>query len=346
MMPVLALAVLMSSYMLTLALQMMQADHTVHLVSEALSPGGPDNSVKSIPWFESLADAATDDDEADDEAWQIAEINSFVERLASEPPLRNLKSECGKALENQRAKRQVWRDIVVDNPRQHEDRNQIMVSPKYNISYVLNQKAGTRSFLKLFSVIDNSSYTVWMPYSNSAMLPDQTAVRTLAHTFLFTFIREPVAAAYSAYAEVSHRVPGIVSTPCDAGNRRYKEYLTRLADGTLRHPVLYHSWPEALKVDVLSSLGRQAFDFVGQLETASADLRSMLSKVGVPVGDIDRGMKSFEKKHAHPRNTVCDGQIEASHTSSGLDETTWPLICNLYYVDLVCLGYPVPEQCT
>jgi len=330
---VLTLVVWMSSCMLTLALQI-HADSSpaaLHRVSETFSRGGNTAALHRVS--ETFSRGGP---------WQMT---SFTNSLASKPPLTKLTGKCGKELGKQRAKRQFWRDTVGQNREQHEDRNRVLFSPKYNIGYVFNQKVGTRSFLKLFHVLDKSSYEVWMPYSNSTMLPDQKVVQAFDHTFLFTFIREPVAAAWAAYAEVSHRVPHIVSTPCNAGNRRYKEYLTRLANGTLQNGELFHSWPEALKVDVLSPLGRQAFDFVGQLETVSTDLPIILSMAGVPVEDIDRSMTKLEDIE-HPRGSECDRQIQSSHTSSGLDETTWPLICNFYYVDLVCLGYPLPEQCS
>jgi hypothetical protein len=299
-----------------------------------LSPaaGVHGNDAGSIPWL-------------DDDLWQV--VDSKVRELhAFEPPLANLTADCSRALESERLKRKFWQDTVVDHPHRHGERNQITISPKYNISYVHNQKVGTPSFKHMFDCLDSNARNVWMPYSGAFHL-SAPSVRELRQTLLFTFVRDPVGAAWSAYTEVSHREPSMVSAPCNAGNRRYEEYLKKMAQGMLKHKTLFYSWPEALKVDVLIPLGRQKFDFVGRMETASADLRRLLFQAGVPEPDIGRCMAGvFEHGIQHDRDTVCDYQIQASHTHLGLDEATWPLLCKLYHVDMVCAGYPVPAQCS
>jgi len=302
-------------------------------VSEAPAAGVSHSHARSIPWL-------------DDDLWQSVD-SKFREFRAPEPPLAMPTVECSRALQEERARRQFWRDTVGDHPNMHGERNQITTSPKYNISYVHNQKVGTHSFKKLFGCLDNRSHTVWMAYSGSTQNPRSQGPRELGQTFLFTFVRDPVGTAWSAYTEVSHREPSLVSAPCNAGNRRYEEYLTQITNGTLKDKTVLYSWPQSLKVDVLTALFRRQFDFVGRWETASADLRRLLMQSGVPMREISRCLAdSFERGTQHDRDTVCDYQIEASHTHLGLDAETWPLLCKLYHVDMVCAGYPVPVHCS
>ena len=55
---------------------------------------------------------------------------------------------------------------------------------------------------------------------------------------------------------------------CDRGDARYEEFTKRLLGGGYLHTQAYHSWPQAVKMDVRLKGGAQGggYDFVGRWE--------------------------------------------------------------------------------
>merc|ERR1712187_602557 len=172
---------------------------------------------------------------------------------------------------------------------------------------------------------------------------------------VFTFVRDPLDTAYSAYKEVSHRRTkftntDIVNVPCDAGDLRYHAYLQALQNASVHYVETFHSWPQAVKTDVLSTLGRSSFDFIGRFENLEADLitifkmsRRMLRQVPSDFDDVFQSFNKtlLENTITHARGMQCDDQIAATGSVNGLKNwETCKLACEVYAVDFQCFDYP------
>merc|ERR1719188_342635 len=85
--------------------------------------------------------------------------------------------------------------------------NALHISHKFNFAYISNQKVGSRSFASAFNQIEKQygvgHEKIQLKYSGSGKSVDIS--EKLNGKILFTFVRRPLATAYSAYKEVSHR---------------------------------------------------------------------------------------------------------------------------------------------
>jgi hypothetical protein len=239
----------------------------------------------------------------------------------------------------------------------------IFISRRFNFAYIPNQKVASQSFRTAFD--DLANYDQWLehltiPYSASTEHDDIS--KDLDGMILFTFVRAPLDVAYSAYREVSHRASAykglqrtLVNVSCDEGDARFYTFLKALSDASLDYHEVYHSWPQVVKTDILSNLGRTTFDFIGRIENVDQDLKKLFQKVRdnlqVVPDDFDEMVVSFKEAFIstdgdHMRGTQCDDQIDESGSENGLaDPRVCPLACEIYSSDFDCFGYERPACC-
>lgn len=288
--------------------------------------------------------------------------------------------ECRNAIDHQRARfsshweRQATFEGMGFNG--HEIYSEVLVHEGLSLTYISNQKVASRSALNAFSAFDGQSQMYRLQYSGAQPheykeklgridMPhiDDThqwnltlSQEQVRNKFLFTIVREPLAAAWSAYTEVSHRTGRKydngdlqMTTPCNGGDDRYLEYLDLLKTGKIRHRQAFHSFPQVAKVDVLQGLNRSAFDFIVRLEHFDEDMKALFASLKSPPGEkvIQDFIYRFnEEEIEHPHDSKCDRAIAKTSSEHGFNEQTCKAACALYDIDFVCFNYPRPNCCS
>jgi hypothetical protein len=192
-----------------------------------------------------------------------------------------------------------------------------------------------------------------------------------------TFIREPLSTFVSGYLEVVERlatgirgsrrprveqasVPFMLtpcSTPDGDGSARLAALLTELRGGRLHHSLMFHLWPQVLKVDCLPH-HRRRLDYVGRVEYLEHDLGEMLQAHSTAVSSTldptyarrlavysatllneSDGANNRSKK---PSSLSSSSATAARHCRSvninNLSQRDKHTVCELLALDMECLG--------
>ena len=187
---------------------------------------------------------------------------------------------------------------------------------------------------------------------------DQWPVDT--DTVVFSFVREPVAHAVSAYLEVSERnarqveaypqhfrpdaTPPYLVMPCDSranATERFLSFLSSVEQQDALGDWFQHAWPQALKLNVAGRLSPR-FDAIGRVENLSTQLLAIagLSGNGKRPGldSAAQAARATRGEHVRSRSEPCAG-IDAG------DPRILRKICRLYAADFECFEYPRPAAC-
>ena len=180
---------------------------------------------------------------------------------------------------------------------------------------------------------------------------------------VFSFVREPVGHAISAYLEASFRIedllsrypnhfeangertPAVLSMNCQGrrnATARFLAYLDAIGSYALGD-WFYHSWPQALKIN---AVGRKAprFAAIGRLENFSSHLPAVLTATaGEGAANWTAAVARARRRHhategrAHPRCLAADVEQD--------DPRVLRKVCALYMADYACFLYPLPRAC-
>lgn len=262
----------------------------------------------------------------------------------------------------------------------HDIWDRIEFSNKYRIVYIDNEKAASTSILEALEAVGGTNRRLpgvakrlpkqygLSSFDDLARLRDlaPSALRSAAKDssdlrairkfnasewFVFTFVREPLACAWAAYKEVSHRQGFIKKSgrsadvlrklPCGQGDARYSAYLLALASGKPVSKQAYHAWPQVTKTGV----HKTQFDFIGRIENED-DFQRLADhpKIGMLPNDKLKFLRALQTgrhmhRSQHSRSLPCDVAIAKSSSPMGLSNLTRSLACELYQSDYVCFGY-------
>ena len=231
----------------------------------------------------------------------------------------------------------------------------VLYSPSQRLAYVKTPKSASLAIQDLFQ----KQFTDYRWAQAHEDLPDDT--------FTFTFVREPLKRAMSAYAEIdvayalraspeSHaamrtvfdkvnRKPGPRETP------RVLAFLDDLLDHRFGGDDREH-WMPTHAYSQLNFICNHRIDFIGHLENQEADWQSIQEKARIPPA------QRTPFPHAHD-STVLKGnssntsaavcnracQLKAADQHAPMTPQLQQRICDVFASDFMCLGYAMPAAC-
>lgn len=272
---------------------------------------------------------------------------------------------CAASLARERGRFASWKHTVSDTSAEeyhHNGYNHLFVLKRFpHVAYLANQKTGSSSMRAALRAVGGYTET-FVPYYSSNESQTQWLCEEHKLSFVFTFIREPLTCAWSAYKEVSFRKNQLVAdfernvmNNCSYGDRRYAAYLDAMRRGYGMSIDAYHSWPQVLKIDVRlpvrCGLGDDGinFNFVGSIENATEDIPRLAANPGFGLNAQEQRtfalQFSLNEANVKKNSSVCSKQLLASHSQLGISNVTLSLLCQIYEIDYACLGYPLPPLC-
>ena len=174
-----------------------------------------------------------------------------------------------------------------------------------------------------------------------------------ASWFVFTFVRDPIATAVSAYMQVvccsdgasirrSSPRPQYLSMGCEspaAATLRFHSYVDGLIEARAQFgDQFYHAFPQALKVNAAGRSVAPRFDAIGSMDRLREDLKRIADTSGFAPGapGVDAALaRGHAPSHAQ-RNC---SRIDLSEP--GLLRK----LCRIYAVDFTCFGFARPPEC-
>jgi len=231
-----------------------------------------------------------------------------------------------------------------------------------NATYIKNWKAASTTLWDFLPLLlhheRRSSFTKgtlpeWMP---------ETPQTRSSSSFAFSFMREPIAAALSGYAEMyvqyaqrSRHVPRprFMQVPCTNGSlMRFQTYLTQLEQGEA-HTWYggYHVFPQVLK---LASSAFERYDFLGKVENLTGGLRALVAALHGSLPWLEAVLNGTQP---YPHNNQSFRVLHSTIASIGtcerisvadLDRPSMCRLCCLYAMDYMCMGpsiYAAPREC-
>lgn len=190
-------------------------------------------------------------------------------------------------------------------------------------------------------------------------------------TFVFTFVRNPLQRAVSAYAEIdvayalraSQELRNSMSTTFhhlkrQAGDSpRFLAFVDDLLDhrfgGDDRdHWMPTHAYPQ------LNFICAHRVDYIGHLENQDADWEEVQTRAGIPLNE----RTGFPHGHTTTNRTAINASAVAANLSTPtcnractlkLSDQQLPAdsthvlqrLCDAFASDFLCLGYPMPDTC-
>ena len=134
--------------------------------------------------------------------------------------------------------------------------------------------------------------------TNVSKVWDQTTLRVLPDSTVFTFVRDPMATVVSAYLEIRDRTPLNISAARFGARRctdvadadvQFRRFLSAIAAGSGRYGAeFFHAFPQVLKINhVRHNEDRpRRFDAIGRLESFSDGLAILRTRgLGLPLGN-------------------------------------------------------------
>ena len=246
------------------------------------------------------------------------------------------------------------------------------------VAYVRNHKAAstylTESLAEILQATTDDrgkSLDVVMIFNSSRYITEAkniggttaTAEHGTLQSLIMTVVQDPIASAIKGYLEVSKQADELadlsgfrlhnISAPsytrlgCNTtamARRRLNRYLDGIVEGAPMGHAFYHSYPQAIRLHVVSGRGPYAgnratmlrYQAIGRKEKLASDMSVIAERVGVRTISIPRPTES----NAHTTSTLKCAQLNLSG-----DRATLRRLCSLYAVDYACLGYEKPALC-
>lgn len=193
----------------------------------------------------------------------------------------------------------------------------------------------------------------FVPYRDPQLgTSDAPQLRFAASFFTYTMVRDPLATAVDAYLEVSQRLRALGNQsvprtnesfrrlPCRdsaEATARFVAYLKAASRGERLGTQFFHSFPQALKLDVsLRGSHSNQFDAIGRVEELDESLQQMQALVGMDAGHVP----SATDRDRHTKSASACSDIDRD------DPELQRVVCELYRVDYECFDYELPRTCT
>lgn len=231
-----------------------------------------------------------------------------------------------------------WEQIM---PSQHNhcSSQEVYFAEAWRVAYVRNQKVASRYFDHKFVEIFGKG---------TKKIEQVSHLRLGSADNVFTVVRDPVRAAFSAYLEISRRHHGqfdgvtarYASMTCntkDEATARFKAYLESLRNGELLGPEAFHAYPQAYKVNIDPFNGRkQRFDLIARVEHFEEDMLYVLKAVKGP---------GHWKLPPSTANDTHSTKGEACNNIDWEEQGLMQTLCDLYSSDFTCFDYDIPMAC-
>ena len=261
----------------------------------------------------------------------------------------------------------MWQAIMPTHrmPANARTQQRLYVSDSLRAAYLSNPKAAHLAVLKIFRYASIAKHPGQgeLTYREVPLIGhDRHAsfLKTLPSNYtLFTFVREPVSAFLSGYAEVVHRVltwnrarkiHGSDTTfshvrcsrsDTDTNSTRFAAFLDDLTRCRTIGYDAYHVWPQVMKLDALPGNGERSFDFVGRIESLAADMGKLLRQIQGT--EVPQSVIELTTHVSHLTNVdECNKIITVP---SAAVVAALPVLCDLLAADFKCTGYPLPSSC-
>ncbi|KAG5175829.1 hypothetical protein JKP88DRAFT_337316, partial [Tribonema minus] len=157
--------------------------------------------------------------------------------------------------------------------------------------------------------------------------------------YAFTFVRDPMARAHSAFVESLRRLPrASTKLSADMVGKHIDAWLDELEEGIPDRPLWQHVVPQSFYLTapgMLSRFGTVAF--IGQVEAMDEHFKLLLQSLGAAPHPPEGGYRCC----ATPRARAIDRLVRQA--------LVWrpraARLCQVYAQDYACLGYAVPQNC-
>ena len=171
-----------------------------------------------------------------------------------------------------------WLPLQSTSGRHHDN---VFVSHALKAAYIANQKAGSRSILRMMERFGPRPVTT-VPYHHWA---SASSASSYSKYLTFTFVCDPLRTFLSGASEVASRHYHGLRTLCRTHGRYWTvpcgaDVLGPLLDDVLSRRCIgqaaYHIWPQTVKLDVRLS---RPIDFIGRLEHLEHDFGDLLRRL-------------------------------------------------------------------
>lgn len=233
--------------------------------------------------------------------------------------------------------------ISQEYPTQEEDMCKtkwpMIWSPQYKLAYHKMPQSGSKDFESFFL----------QHFSDARFLQPGSALPE--DTFVFTFVRDPMARAISSYARMSlqaaqhptEKTNTTFQSVCRSsrnGNSRFHTYLQDVKQGRFRNPsALGTDHTMSQVAGIMWCTQAQYLHYVGHLENVEEDWRQIqtLAKLPVQQWTMASGQAADVDLKRHP--------LHAFDTDFPPNRGSLREMCSVYTVDFTCLGYAPPKVC-
>ena len=232
--------------------------------------------------------------------------------------------------------------------------DEVLVMPSLRAVYVANQKAASRTIRTMFKELDPRSINILLPYAGYQKRCGARAASGLPPAFsnftVFTFVRRPLDAFVSGFAETMGRVlhqpskaewgggraaPHYFGLGCSEANRYFTTFVE---DAKARRPLglpTFHVFPQAVKVGVFLGADRD-YDFVGRVEQFEEHMLMLLERLNVANARERLAALLIQKNPADTNLDRCDAPIRPA--AKEFTQELKGALCTLMASDFTCLG--------
>jgi len=231
----------------------------------------------------------------------------------------------------------------------------VLYSPSQGLAYVKTPKGASLAIQDLFQ----RQFPDYRWAEAHEELPNSTLI--------FTFVREPLKRAMSAYAEIDvayalraspevhnamrtafdkvSRKPGVRETP------RVLAFLDDLVDHRFGGDDREH-WMPTHAYSQVNFLCNHRIDFIGHLENQEDDWAAIQELARVPPAQRTpfphaHDSSVLKTNATNASTSVCNRacQLKAADQHAPMTPALLQRICDVFASDFLCLGYPLPKAC-
>ena len=231
----------------------------------------------------------------------------------------------------------------------------VLYSPSASLAYVKTPKSASLAIQDLFQ----RQFPDYRWADAHEVLPNST--------FMFTFVREPLRRAMSAYAEIDVAYALRASPEARNAMRTVFQYISRRAsekevprllaflDDLVGHRFGGDDrdhWMPTHAYSQVNFLCNHRIDYIGHLENQAADWAAIQRLARVPMAQtttFPHGHDSsvLKTNATNVSATVCNRACQLKAADQRVAQTPQVLqqLCNIFASDFFCLGYPMPVSC-
>lgn len=217
----------------------------------------------------------------------------------------------------------------------------LLYSPSLKIAYMKTPKAASTSFAEHFLTKFNDTV---MGTARELDLPEDT--------FVFTFVRNPMAQKLAAYAEIDivyqeklfpHRKPSMHTTfqwvdrHANEGRSRFVAFLNDIRMKRFGQARPSNWSPSHFRSQLAAPVCGGKIDFIGHLEHLEADWRAVQMLAKIP--------EHLRTQAIRVDHTADQSEDYTADEKIDLGASEKRQLCDLFKADFICLGYEAPPEC-